>query len=484
MQILRSKKFAKRTLLVLLILIIPAFVLWGVGSITQGPAPVGRIGRKKVTVADLAKSAQGSRAQILLSYFNDANSLNNILQNRTLINHMAWERLVLLNAARSKRIRITDRELMSFLSQHPLFQRNGVFDVQVYNYILRNMLSMEPSRFEQIIKENLQVMKFRQMLFSGIGVSDEELLAHYKMTNDKVDLSYILIDKKLFADKVKIDPDEVKSFYDENKISFVSPAKSDIEYIEILYEDLAQKNAAVDKVGDVYPEFKQSPEKFKEIAEKNALRHERTGPFSRDELISGIKSTAQLHDVAFALEEGEISQPVLSGEESGAVYILKKVQHIPPAPLEFEDVKQNIKEALADAESLKMAEEKAVPFYEKIIQTGMTLEGAGKINGQVVKTAKGINAKGYIQNIGPAGSIVTAALKNAEGKVIPPITVREKGVLLVRVDKITPADESEFEEKKETFRQNLLTRKQMGAMDKWFEENASGIKLLRSLNEL
>jgi peptidyl-prolyl cis-trans isomerase D len=327
-------------------------------------------------------------------------------------------------------------------------------------------------------------MKFRQMLFGDISVSDEELLAHYKMANDKVDLSYILIDKNLFADKVKIDPDEVKSFYDENKAGFFSPAKADIEYIEILYEDAAQKTATIDKVRDVYPEFEQSPEKFKETAEKHGLHHGRTGPFSRDELIPGIKSTAQLHDTAFALEEGEISRPVLSGEESGAAYILRKVQYIPPSPLEFEDVKQGIKEALADAASLRMAEEKATPLYEEITQAGMTLEGAGKINGQVVKTAKGINAKGYIQNIGPAGSIVTRALKSEEGKVIGPITVREKGVLLVRIDKITPADETEFEDKKETFRQNLLTRKQMGAMDKWFAENTSGVKLLRSLDEL
>ena len=67
MNVLRSRKFAKRVLFALLVLIIPAFVLWGVGSITQKPPVIGQIGRQKVRIDDLAKSAQGARIQILLT---------------------------------------------------------------------------------------------------------------------------------------------------------------------------------------------------------------------------------------------------------------------------------------------------------------------------------------------------------------------------------------------------------------------------------
>jgi hypothetical protein len=471
-------------LFALLILIIPAFVLWGVGNITSGPGPVGQIGRQKVTVADLAKSGQGSRVQILLTYFHDSDTMNKILQNRPLINRMAWERLVMLNAARSKRIKVTDVELMQFLSHHPLFQRNGTFDLQVYDYILRNLLSMDPTQFEKLMKENLQVSKFRQELFKNASVSDEELLAIYKRANDKVDLSYVLIDKDMFTGKVKVEPGEAEKFYEENKNSFFSPAKADIEYIEIAYDGLPQRDTVVEKLRKIYPELQKSPEKFKEIAEKNDLRHGRTGPFSGDELIPGVKSTANLHGVAFALEEGAISQPIFSGKEKGTIYILRKAKYIPPSPLKFEEVKGTITEGLLDAKRLRMTEEKAASLYEKIRKDDLTLADAGKISGQVVKTAKGINSSGYIQNVGPAGLTVVRALNSEKGKVIPPITVREKGVLLVRVDEIIPADETEFEEKKEKFRQNVLNRKQMEAADNWFEENAPRIKLQRSLDEL
>ena len=143
--------------------------------------------------------------------------MNQILKNQPLINFMAWERLIFLNAAREERISVSDKEVVNFIASHPLFQRNGVFDMKIYTYILRNMLSIEPQRFEKLIKENLKVRKFRQSILKDVTLDDDELLSFYKMANDKVDLSYILIDKDLFIDKIKIEPEEVKTFYENNK---------------------------------------------------------------------------------------------------------------------------------------------------------------------------------------------------------------------------------------------------------------------------
>ncbi|MFQ5952797.1 MAG: peptidylprolyl isomerase [Candidatus Omnitrophota bacterium] len=484
MNILRSRKFAKRVLLVLLILIIPAFVLWGVGSITRKAPLVGQIGRQKVRLGDLAKSAQGVKAQLLLSYYNDSNTLNRLLQNRPLINHIAWERLIFYNAAREKRIKVSNNSVMAFISRHPLFQRNGVFDVQVYNYILRNVMSMEPPQFEKLIKENLQITQFRQSLLRDTSVSDEELLEFYKITNDKIELSYILIDRNLFADKVNVLPEEVEIYYEENKDKLLSPAKVDVEYIEIPYENTSQRDSAIEKLEKIYPELRKAGQKFKETAQKHGLSYERTGVFSREELVPGIKESGQIHDAAFSLKKGETSSPILSGPEKGSIYVLRKIEHIDSAPLKFEEVKEKIREALLTAKSLQLAAEKGNQLYEKMTEEGMTLEEAGKISGQVVETAQGIGSNDYIENVGPAGTIVTQALKTGEGKAVPPLTFMEKGVLLVRVDKIIPADEKDFEEKKDELYQKLLSGKQIRAMDRWFQENAHKIKLKRSLNEL
>jgi len=48
LSILRSRKFSKRILTALLILIIPAFLLWGVGSLKNRPGKIGKIDGKLI----------------------------------------------------------------------------------------------------------------------------------------------------------------------------------------------------------------------------------------------------------------------------------------------------------------------------------------------------------------------------------------------------------------------------------------------------
>ena len=107
LKIFRSKKFTKRTLIVLLVLIIPAFVLWGVGNLGSGPELIGKIEGRAVYPRDLAKSADGIKTQILFSHGDNFNVFSQILKNRVLINYMAWERLILLNASRGKSPKIS-----------------------------------------------------------------------------------------------------------------------------------------------------------------------------------------------------------------------------------------------------------------------------------------------------------------------------------------------------------------------------------------
>ena len=69
LSILRSRKFSKRVLLALLVIIIPAFVFWGAGSLTDRPELIGTIGGTKVYPDDFMESFQGIKSQIFMSYY-------------------------------------------------------------------------------------------------------------------------------------------------------------------------------------------------------------------------------------------------------------------------------------------------------------------------------------------------------------------------------------------------------------------------------
>ena len=75
--IMRSRKFSKRVLMGLLIIIIPAFVFWGVGSLSDRPKPAGKIYGRAVSAENFFSSRQGVQTQILLNYFTDYERIMN-----------------------------------------------------------------------------------------------------------------------------------------------------------------------------------------------------------------------------------------------------------------------------------------------------------------------------------------------------------------------------------------------------------------------
>ena len=483
LKILRSRKIAKRVLIGLLILIIPAFILWGAGNITKGPELIGLIGKQKIYPADFAKSSQGIKIQILFTYYGDLNALNQILKNRPLINFMAWERLVLLDEARNRKIPVTNNDVLSFISGHPLFRRNGVFDKNIYNYILRNNLSIGPRQFEELIRENLQVRSLRQDLLKDVNVSEEDVLEYYKRDNDQVELSYIIIDKGSFTGKAAVSAEEVKKFYDANKDKFFEPARVEVEYVEFPYKNSSEKNSVTRQIEKIHPELSEFPTRFAQTAEKYGLRHGKTGLFSRKDVIPGVTFFKGFYNAAFAMKKGEISPPVFSSPEKGTAYVLRKIKDTLPRHQEFEEVRPNIVKGLTERKSLLLAKEKADGFYDRMTKTGVTLEEAANELDQKIQKTEPVTFNGYIENIGQAGEIVIRARETGRGGITHPIII-EKGALLARVDNILPADEAGFEEKKELLRKNLLMQKQMNTLEKWFRENTTKVQLKKRLEEL
>jgi len=193
LHIFRSRKFARRTLIGILIVIIPAFVLWGAGSMTQRPKPIGSIGSQKIMPLDFGESLQAMRIQLLLTYYYDYGKFETIASNRPVLNRLAWERLVFLSTARKKGIKMKDKDVVLFLSQHPLFSKGGYFNKEIYMHIIKNALRIEPREFEEFVRENLQVKTFLDSLYKEIVIDEEEIVLYYRKLNDKVNISYVLI---------------------------------------------------------------------------------------------------------------------------------------------------------------------------------------------------------------------------------------------------------------------------------------------------
>ncbi len=197
LKILRHKNVSKIVLWGILILILPAFVIWGAGSLDKGtqngPKFVGTIEGKKISFDDFASAVLSVRTQIFLNYFNNDKILSELLKNQSLIGKIAWDRLIMLKEAKRLKIKATNDEIIAYVRSHPLFLRSGKFDDQLYNYILRNNLGLDPRTFEEIVRENIAMQKMNQSLTKDITVSDDELDVFYKADTGKFKISYAVI---------------------------------------------------------------------------------------------------------------------------------------------------------------------------------------------------------------------------------------------------------------------------------------------------
>ncbi len=325
LKVFRHKNVTKIVLWGLLILVLPAFVLWGTGaggdSKNKGPKFVGLIDGRKVTFNDFAESIAAIRCQVILNYFNQPQIMDTILKSNAFVGNLAWNRLIMTREARKAHIKVSNAEVVNFIRTRPIFMRGGQFDDRMYGYILRNNLALEPRTFEEMMRSNLEIQKFNDHLTKDVKAADQEIAEAYGKENDKLKVSYIDFTVDGFADKVKIDELQMRDYYKEHQEEFKSPAKGfdDVKTeIKTLLTRRQARDLAVKTAGEMHGKIKDLMAKenltFEAAAVKLSLNARESAFFSKGEKIEGVGDAGAVLEVAKALKSGEVSAPVETGK--------------------------------------------------------------------------------------------------------------------------------------------------------------------------
>ena len=192
LKFLRKKENQKRIYLILAVVIIPPFVLWGVflQKNEKGPSTLGVIEGKKISLQDYLKSYQAVEHQAALVYG------EKLAQLRPFINFKgeAWDRLLLLDYAKKEGIRTSDDEVVSWLTRQPAFTgKKGDFDADFYKLYVGQFLRTSTRAFEEEIRQFLTMHKIRKRFESTIEIGDAELKALYLQANGARDITYALV---------------------------------------------------------------------------------------------------------------------------------------------------------------------------------------------------------------------------------------------------------------------------------------------------
>lgn len=184
---------------------------------------------------------------------------------------MMIQRHLVLKAAKEMGLDATPREVQQVILEIPVIQTDGRFDKKKYDLFLRQS-RRTPEMFEQQIAKDLALRKVESFVKRRALVTQEEILADYRLNHTLVQLEYVLFNPKSFEDKVVLEEKAVHAFYEQNTEKYKEPEKRQFAYV--LFDTdahLAGINVSEDQLRQYYQEHLSEYQKEKEVRARHIL---------------------------------------------------------------------------------------------------------------------------------------------------------------------------------------------------------------------
>lgn len=314
--------------------------------------------------------------------------------------------LVILSAAKSSGMQISDEQAGSLLMQMEDFQINGRFDMALFERTVR-AYGHTPSTFLVAIKDEVLANQIRA------GYEDTEFALPYELADlrrlgeQQRDARYVQLTLSELAASVEISDEQVKAYYDSHLGDFMRPDEYQLEYIELsraafadqvdvseqaLRDEFDARQRVAQQQGGAFEERRQVAHMlFRITAERDEAAAIAEAEKVRAELSAGSADFAtlakvhsediatrnnggrlglltrealggELAQVTFALEKGEVSQPVRSDD---GIHLLTVTDIRVPRQPTFEEQRQALLEELRESRQEELLAD-AVPRLEEM----------------------------------------------------------------------------------------------------------------------
>lgn len=185
LEIMRSHKFFSVFLLgVVTFMIIVTFVFWGIGG--SGPSSgkagiVAEIEGEPIPLDEFWRAYKRVRE----TYPNEE-EIKKLNLKENVLNALI-DRKVIIIAAQEAGITVTEKELQNEILQLPYFQRNGVFDQQIYERSLQ-LNRLTPQTFEEQLKNDMLFSKMGRLIQETVEFSSTEMqtIESLKQANNQI----------------------------------------------------------------------------------------------------------------------------------------------------------------------------------------------------------------------------------------------------------------------------------------------------------
>ena len=163
--------------------------------------------------------------------------------------------------------RVSPAFVAELITSDPNFQLGEGFNRENYEAILISQ-GISQSQYENDLRIQLQINQLRRGLIESSFITPFEFRKFVELQMEERGGEYLLIPSSNFAVQVSLDEEEVSTFYTKNTNSFMTEEEIDVEYLSINIEDITQ-DIKFSK-SDVEQYYKENIDRFRSNEERKS----------------------------------------------------------------------------------------------------------------------------------------------------------------------------------------------------------------------
>ena len=409
----------------ILVLITVPFALFGIDAYLKDAgtgASVAKVDGASISVQEYRNAMQSLRDRLQKENPKDVAALDSPEVKQSVLDRLINTRLLNAEVVHSN-FKVTNEQLALFISSLPEFQQGGKFSQEVYDKLL-SQNQMTPSQFENKMRNELLLQQLRDgvpgLAFTAPGVENAvlniahqqrevsvaeiktsdfisqvkvepaEVRAYYDKHKDKfkvpeqVKLEFVMLSANTLITKMQATEEEAKKFYDENAAKFQGDEQRHASHILIGVAATASADAKAEakkKAEQVLAEVKKNPAKFAELAKKysqdpgSAEKGGDLGTFGRGAMVKPFE------EAVFSMKIGGVSGLV----QSDFGYHIIKLNEIAGQSQGFDTMKAQIRAELMYQKAIAKFSEQAEAFSALVYEQSSSLQPAADAYGVTVQ---------------------------------------------------------------------------------------------------
>jgi len=235
--------------------LIMAFWGFGGGGLFSAIHPIAIVNGRQILPDQVDREATQLRETVQQMYGASAQAVLKSVNIRQEAVQRLIEGQLIGEEARHLGINISDAALQDKISKEQVFQRDGQFDFDTYQEVLRDN-NLLPAEYEADERDRMISDTLRSMIDSGVIVSDDEARHAYNLANEKIGLRYVEVSYADYVANISPTESQIADYYKGNAERFREPERIKFAYVHYEPLVLAAKYTPPDKeIQDYYNRY-------------------------------------------------------------------------------------------------------------------------------------------------------------------------------------------------------------------------------------